>query len=158
VTTVKKTVINFRNTFYIEYCKKTFLNSNFCNFCNFWVQFDSFDVSDSCHVVLEHCLARKSRDNCQKNCHKSQKHVFYRILQENVCKLIFAKFWAQFDSFDVNDSCHVVLEPYLARQSRDNCQNNCHKSQKRVFSRILQENFSKLWFLHLLSTVWQFWR
>jgi len=26
------TVLNLRNTFYIKYCKKTFLNPNFCNF------------------------------------------------------------------------------------------------------------------------------
>jgi len=33
-----------------------------------------------------------------------------------------------------------------------------HKSQKHSLYRILQENFSKLWFLQLQSMVWQFWR
>jgi len=56
VTIGKITVINLRNTFYIKYCKKTFLNPNFCNF-RAW--FDSFDVSDSCHVIVEHYLARR---------------------------------------------------------------------------------------------------
>lgn len=37
------------------------------------------------------------------------------------------------DIFDV-DSFHVILEPYLAVQSRDNWQNNYYKSQKRVLS------------------------
>jgi len=32
VTTVKITVINFINIFYIEYCKNTFLNPDFVNF------------------------------------------------------------------------------------------------------------------------------
>jgi len=76
-------VINLKNTFYIKYFKKTFLNPDFCNF-RAW--FDSFDISDSCHVIEEHYLARRSRDNCQNNRHKSQKHVFYEILQENVPK------------------------------------------------------------------------
>jgi len=51
----------------------------------------------------------------------------------------------------------VVLEDSLAIQSRENCQNNCHKSQKHVLYQILQENVSKPWFLQLLRTVWQFW-
>jgi len=79
VTIVKMTVIIQRNTFYIKYCKKAFLN---LDFCNFRAQFDSFDVSDSCHMILEHYLARRSRDKCQNNCHKSQKHVLYQILQK----------------------------------------------------------------------------
>jgi len=37
-------------------------------------------------VILEHYLARRSRDNCQNNCHKSQKHVLYQKLQEKVSK------------------------------------------------------------------------
>jgi len=32
VIIVKITVIILRNTFYIKYCKKTFLNTDFCNF------------------------------------------------------------------------------------------------------------------------------
>jgi len=32
VITIKITVIHFRNTFCIEYCKKTFLNPNIANF------------------------------------------------------------------------------------------------------------------------------
>jgi len=59
-------------------------------------------------------------------------------------KDIFLAFFATFEQFDVSDNCHVLLEHYLARQSRDNCQNNSHKSQKHVLDRILQENFSKL--------------
>jgi len=43
----------------------------------------------------------------------------------------------------------------LARQSRDHCPKNCHKSQKHVLFRILQENFPKPEFLQLLNTVWQ---
>jgi len=37
----------------------------------------------------------------------------------------------------------MIVKQYLARQSRDNCQNNCHTSQKNVLYQILQENFSK---------------
>jgi len=51
----KITVIIFRNTFYIKYRKKTFLNPDFCNF-RAW--FDSFDLIDSCHVISEDYLAR----------------------------------------------------------------------------------------------------
>jgi len=72
VTIGKITVIIIRNTFNIKYCKKTFLNPDFCNF-RAW--FDSFDVSVSCHVIVEYYLARRSRDNWQNNCHNSQKHV-----------------------------------------------------------------------------------
>jgi len=36
-----------QTTLYIEYCKKPFLSPDFCNF---WAPFDSFNVSDSCHV------------------------------------------------------------------------------------------------------------
>jgi len=79
----KITVITLRNTFYIKYCKKTFLIPEFCNF-RAW--FDSFDVSDSCHVIVEHYLVRRSRDNWKNNYHKSQKYVLYKILQENVSK------------------------------------------------------------------------
>jgi len=43
----------------------------------------------------------------------------------------------------------VIFEDYLARWSRDNWQNNCHKSQKHVLYQILQENVSKPWFLQL---------
>jgi len=38
-------------------------------------------------VVLEDNLAGQSRNYCQNNRHKSQKHVLYRILQENYSKL-----------------------------------------------------------------------
>jgi len=41
----------------------------------------------------------------------------------------------------------VISEDYLAKQSRDNWQNNCHNSQKYVLYQILQENVSKSWFL-----------
>jgi len=60
VTIGKITLIMLRNTFYIKNCKKTFLNPDFYNF-GAW--FDSFDVSDSGHVIVEHYLARHSRDN-----------------------------------------------------------------------------------------------
>jgi len=80
VTIVKITGINLKNTFYIKYYKKTFLNPDFCNF-RAW--FDSFDSS---HLIVEHYLVRRSRDNCQNNCHKSQKHILYQVLQENVSK------------------------------------------------------------------------
>jgi len=40
-------------------------------------------------VIVEYHLARRSRDNCQNNCHKSYKHVLYQILQENVSKPLF---------------------------------------------------------------------
>jgi len=43
----------------------------------------------------------------------------------------------------------VIVEHYLTRPSRDNCQNNCHNSQKHVLYQILQENFSKPLFLQL---------
>jgi len=46
----------------------------------------SFDVSGSCHMIVEHHLVRRSRDNCQHKCHKSQKHVLHQILQENFSK------------------------------------------------------------------------
>jgi len=49
VRIVKITVINLRHTLYIKYYKKTFLNPDLCNF-RAW--FDSFDVSDSCHVTV----------------------------------------------------------------------------------------------------------
>jgi len=55
VIIVKITVINLKNTFYIKYWKKTFLNPDFCNFR---AKFDSFDVSVSCHVISEDYLAR----------------------------------------------------------------------------------------------------
>jgi len=55
VTIDKITVISLRNTFYIKYCKKTFLNPDFCYF-RAW--FDSFDIIDSFHVILEDFLAR----------------------------------------------------------------------------------------------------
>jgi len=61
VSIAKITAIKLKNTFYIKYCKKTFLNPDFCNF-RAW--FDSFDISDSCHVIVEHYLAIRSRDNC----------------------------------------------------------------------------------------------
>jgi len=89
VTIVKITVIHLKNTFYIKFCNKTFLNPGFCKF---GAKFDSFDVSDSCHVIVEHYLARQSRDNCQNNCHTSQKHVFYQMLQKNVSKPCFCNF------------------------------------------------------------------
>jgi len=56
VIIVKITVIILRNTFYIKYCKKTFLDPDFCSFLA-W--FDGFDVSDSCHVIVEHYSARR---------------------------------------------------------------------------------------------------
>jgi len=37
-------------------------------------------------VIVEHYLGRRSRDNCQTDFYKSQKHVLYQILQENVPK------------------------------------------------------------------------
>jgi len=55
VTIVKITVINLRNTFFMKYCRKTFLNPDFDNF-RAW--FDSFDVRDSCHVISKDYLAR----------------------------------------------------------------------------------------------------
>jgi len=83
VTIGKITVKNLRNTFYIKYCKKTFLNPDFCKFR---AGVDSFEVSDSCHVIVEHYLTRGSRDNFQNNYHNFQKHVLYQILQEKVSK------------------------------------------------------------------------
>jgi len=56
VIIVKITVIILRNRLYIKYCKKTFLNPDFCNF-RAW--FDSVDVTGSCHVIVEHDLARR---------------------------------------------------------------------------------------------------
>jgi len=53
---VQITVIILRTTFCIKYCKKMFPNVDFCNFCA-W--FDSFDVIDSCHVIVGHYLARR---------------------------------------------------------------------------------------------------
>jgi len=55
VTIGKITVIILRNTFYIKYGKKTFINPDFCIF-RAW--FDSFDVIDSCHVISGDYLAR----------------------------------------------------------------------------------------------------
>jgi len=43
----------------------------------------------------------------------------------------------------------VIVEHYLARRSRENCQNNCYKFQKHGLYQILQENVPKLWFLQL---------
>jgi len=65
----------------MQYYKKTFLNPDFCNF-RAWL--DSFDVSGSCHVIVEHYLVKRSRDNSQNNGHKFQKYDLYAILQENV--------------------------------------------------------------------------
>jgi len=70
----------------------------------------------------------------------------------------FCNFRAWFDSFDVSDTCHVIVEHYLDRRSRGNFQYNCHNFQKHVLHQILQENVFKSWFLQLLSMVWQFWR
>jgi len=100
-------------------------------------------------VIAEYYLTRRSRDNCSNNCHKSQKRVLYQILQKTFLNPDFCNFRAWFDSFDVSDSCHLILEHYLARRSRVNCQNNGHKSQKHVLYQILQENVSKPGFLQL---------
>jgi len=117
------------------------LQENFLNFefCNFWAQFDSFDVSDSCHVILIHYLSRRSHDNCQNNSHNSQKHVLYRILQENFSKLLFAIFEYSMTVLTLVAVVTWLLDHYLARRSRDNCQNKCNKPQKHVFYWILQE-------------------
>jgi len=48
---------------------------------------------------------------------KSQKHYLYRILQENVSiNPDFCNFRTWLDSSDVSDSCHVIVEHYLARR------------------------------------------
>jgi len=41
-------------------------------------------------VIVEHYLAKRSRNNCQNNCHKSQKHVLYQILQKTFLNRVFA--------------------------------------------------------------------
>jgi len=133
--------INIRNTFYIKYCKKTFLTYDFCNF---WAQ---FDVNDSSHVVLEHYLRIRSRDNSQNKRHNLKNKLCLGNYKKTVPNCDFYNFWAQFNSFDVNDSCHVILEHYLGRQSRDNSQNNCHKFQNHVlFQKLLEKCFGP-WFL-----------
>jgi len=48
----------------------------------------------------------------------------------------------------VIDNCHVIVKHFLARRSRDNCQNNYHISQKHVLYQTLEENVSKLKFWH----------
>jgi len=83
-------------------------------------------------VIVEHYLARQSRDNCQNSGPKSQKHVLYQILQKTFLNPDFYNFRAWFDSFDVSGSCHVISEDYLARRPRDNCQNSGHKSPRHV--------------------------
>jgi len=40
-------------------------------------------------VTVEYYLPRRSRDNCQNKCHKSQKHVSEQKLQENFFKSCF---------------------------------------------------------------------
>jgi len=87
-------------------------------------------------VILEDNLARQSRDNFKITA-VNLRNVLYQIIQENFSKLWFYNFWAQFGSFDVSDSCHVIVEHYSARRSRDNFQNNCHKPQKHVLFRKL---------------------
>jgi len=88
-------------------------------FCIFWTQFDSFDVGDSCHVVLDNYLARRSRDNCQEI-------VKTRLVSKSFSS---GRMYANLDSFD---RYHVVLKDSLARQSRD----NCHKSRKHVLIKL----------------------
>jgi len=56
-------------------------------------------------VVSRDSLVRQLRDSC----HKYQTHVLYQILQESFLNPGFCNFWVQFDSFNVSDSCHVVL-------------------------------------------------
>jgi len=68
-------------------------------------------------VILEHYLARRSRDNYQNNSHKPQ----YTSRTETVLNFNSYRFYANFDSFDISDRYHVVSKDNLARQSRDNC-------------------------------------
>jgi len=57
--------------------------------------------------------------------------------------------FSSFVSFHIRDRYHVVLEDNVAKQSRDNGQNNHHKSQKHYLYPILKENVSKPWFMQL---------
>jgi len=140
------TLINLTNTFCTKYCKKTFLNQDFCHF-RAW--FDSFDVNNSCPVIVEHYLVRRSRDNWQITLINLRNTFYIKYCKQTFLNFDFYNFRAWLDSFDVSDSCHVIVEHYLVRWSRDNWQNNSHKSQKHVLYQILQENVPKLWFLQL---------
>jgi len=81
-----------------------FLNSDFGNF-RAW--FDSFDVSDSRHVIVEDYLARRSRD-IWKNTVTNLRNTFYtKYCKKTFLNPDFCSFWVWFDSFDVNDRCHV---------------------------------------------------
>jgi len=71
---------------------------------------------------------------------KNNARFLYKLYFKNTD---FHFFTNCFLSFDINDRYHVVLVDNLARQLREYCQNNCHKSQKHILYRILHENFSK---------------
>jgi len=62
-------------------------------FCLHWTMFDSFDVYDSCHVILVRYLIRQSRDNCQNNDREAKNHLF-RILQK-ICSIQFLELYDQ---------------------------------------------------------------
>jgi len=48
----------------------------------------------------------------------------------------------------------VILERYLAKQSRDNCQNNCHNSKNTSRFENCKKNCVKLEFLQILGKSW----
>jgi len=153
VTILEITVIILRNPFYIKYCKKTFLNPDFCKF---WRQFDSFDVSESCQVIVESIQLEDEVTIIEITVINLKNTLYIEYWKKTVLSPNFCNFWAQFDSFDVSSSCHVIVEHYLARPSRDHCQNNCHKSQKHILFQILQENVSNSGFLQLLKIIFSF--
>jgi len=121
VTIGKITDINLRNGLYIKYCKKPFLNRDFCNFR---APFDSFDVSDSCHVISEDYLVTRHVIIVKITVIILRNTFYIKYCKKPFLNPDFFNFWARFDSFDVSDSCHVIVEQYLARRSRDHCQNN----------------------------------
>jgi len=113
VTIGKITVINLRSTFDIKYCKKTFLNSDFCNF-RAW--FDSVHVIDSCDVIVEHCLARRYAIIGKITVIILRNMFYIKYCKKTFLYPVCCNFRAWCESFDVSDSCHVIVEHYLARR------------------------------------------
>jgi len=67
-------------------------------------------------VVLEDNLARESRDHCQNDCHKPEKHVLYRILQNFSKTLICGTFEHSLTVVTLATDITWFLEDNLARQ------------------------------------------
>jgi len=69
--------------------------------------------------------------------------------------IIFIFLSIAFQVLMIRERYHVVLKDNLARQSRDDCQTHCHKSQKQVLYQTLQENETLIFafFEHILTVL-----